>query len=248
MAKNEERRSVLDKLLNRDGAADEIAKELEDTVEMLENDGVEHKALDINKVEAALVKAVLDIQNYRVETATKANVSEDDMIDFVMLAVEQIAEAGPEADAREVASELVRAVFASADEPTEEIDVEIENEDRAGEFDDDDDDDEETKARKLDLIETVSDDTAATLKAIEGINSTLETFKGMPDNMTAITERLQAVEAQLASRPRASENGATVFNADALKRLQDMAEKAESGAENRVTAYGLPNMLSEPTA
>ena len=244
MAKDQQRRSILDSILGREGAADEIEKQLADVEDTLDNEGVEHKALSLDTIEAWLAKQMLNVQDLRVKQATKADVTADDLVDFVMLAIDQITEAGSEGDPREVVAELVRTVFESAEEPIEEIDVEIEaDEERA--VDAEDEEDEEEKAQRLDLMATVSDDTAATLKAMLETRDMLAALQDMPSNVEALSEKIAAVEAQLAQRPRASENDNTVLNIGRVKQIVKAAVKAESDEENLVSVLGIPGLLPE---
>lgn len=242
---NEERRNFFDGLFGK-GAAKKVEDDLKKVEEEKDEQGIEHKAFDfesLDEVDAWLTRQLLNVQNQRIAKATKADVTADDLVDFVMLALEQITEAGPEADPREVVMEVVRTAFESAEEPVEEIDVTIGEEERAERpEDEDEDEDEEEKAAKLDLIATVSDDTAATLKYIREINDTMNVFKGLPENVKALASKITAVEAQLAQRPRASESSDTKLD---IGRILKTAAKAESGEENLVTSAGIPGLLPE---
>lgn len=244
MAKKE-RRNPFDGLFGR-GAAEKLEEDLEGVEGNLDEQGLEHKSLelDLDVVDTWLTRQLLNVQNQRIAKATKADVTADDLVDFVMLALEQIAEAGPEADPREVVMEVVRAAFESAEEPIEDIDVTIGEEERA-ERPEDEDEDEEEKAAKLDLIATVSDDTAAMLKATIETRDMLTALQGVPENIKALASKITAVEAQLAQRPRASESPDTRLDIGRVAKIVKAAAKAESGEENLVTSAGIPGLLPE---
>ena len=244
MANKSNRWSGLDRLLGKPGAAEEIAEELKDTVETLDEQGIEHKAIDLDKAEAMLIKALAVIQGQRIDYATKANITTDDMVDFVVLAYESIVEAGPEADPREVAMELVRAAFERVEEPAEEVDITVGEEGEEAPPPEEDEDG-ETKARKLDLMETVSDDTAATLKAILDTQAMLTALQDTPGRIEAVENALSAINAQLSQRPRASESNESVLDLGRIKQIVNAAVKAEVGNIETVTVAGITGLLPE---
>lgn len=245
MAKKNQRRSRLDKLLNRVGAADEIEGQLEELEESLDSEGVEHKSLSLEKVEAWLTKQLFGVQNKRIEENTKAKITADDLVDLVMLAYEQIIEAGSEADPREVAMELVSAAFEGAEEPVEDVDIEIGETERQSDLGETEEEDEEEKAAKLDLIATVSDDMAATLKATIETRNMLAVLKDVPENVATLAEKMAAVEVQLAQRPRASESGETILDIGRVQKIVKAAVKAETADPKLVTVGGINGLLPE---
>ena len=244
MANKSSRWLGLDKLLGKPGAADEIAEQLEDLEETLDEQGIEHKAMSLDAIDAWFTKKMVDIQNMRIEQVTKANITTDDMVDFVVLAYESIVEAGPEADPREVAMELVRAAFERVEEPAEEVDITVGEEGEEAPPPEEDEDG-ETKARKLDLMETVSDDTAATLKAILDTQAMLTALQDTPGRIEAVENALSAINAQLSQRPRASESNESVLDLGRIKQIVNAAVKAEVGNMETVTVAGITGLLPE---
>jgi len=246
MANKSNRWLALDKLLGKSGAADEIAEQLEDLEETLDDQGIAHKALSLDALDAWFTKKMVDIQNMRIEQVTKANITTDDMVDFVVLAYEQIVEAGPEADPREVAMDLVRTAFERVEEPAKEVDITVGEEgEEAPPPEEEEDEDGETKARKLDLMETVSDDTAATLKAILDTQAMLAALQDTPGRIEAVENALSAIHAQLSQRPRASESDESRLDLGRIKQIVNAAVKAEVGNVETVTVAGITGLLPE---
>lgn len=121
--KTQVRNSVLDKLLGRKGAAEEIREQVASAEEELDAAGVQHKALTAPELEAVLATAIQAVRRDRVQK--QAALTQDDLVDLILAVHDALADVPPE-EARQTVMQMVADLMA---DDTSEIEMALFGED-----------------------------------------------------------------------------------------------------------------------
>lgn len=234
MSDKDTRNSVLDRLLGRRGAAEEARDKVNDLDAALQNEGLEHKARDVNTLTrkdlldllGAFWAAGSDVEVQRV--SKQAMMTAEDLADLIVAGAEMLADVPPE-EQRDAALAMVRDLL------QEETDVQVEGLMDGEETPPPTEEDRAERARRLDMIETVMDDQAAILTGLTEVKALAKNLadlnlKGVLDGLKA---EIEAIKRQLRLRPRGSQRASEaestqagdVLDAEELKELKDGAKK-----------------------
>ncbi len=236
--KTERRNSVLDRLLGRIGAADEIRAQVSEAEKELDAAGIQHKALTASELEALLASAIQTVRADRVQK--QATLTQDDLVDIILAMHEALADVPPE-NARETVVQFISDLMA---DDTAEIEMALfgsDEEETAEERPDEKREEEKTKTDKrlTDLLDRLVDDQADMTDAlINTMEMVVELEKAdLPGQMKALTATVERLAGIIEGPARRASDAAETRVPDA-QALEAAIKKLQ--ADDYTVVAGIP--------